>query len=118
MERCSRLAEVYKCVQDASAPSGNAADVARVIFPEARGPPGDRSRELTHISVSLVGKIASGVTARRLHPEVASYFAEVLKTLFDDMGLMSHLVSAPSPLTVCPHALSKAFKGCNMYFLL
>lgn len=95
MERFSRLAEVYRCVQAASAPSGSAADVARVIFPEARGPPGDRSRELTHISVSLVGKIASGVTARRLQPEVASYFVEVLKTLFDGMDLMSHLVSAP-----------------------
>lgn len=95
-EILSRLAAVYRCVETASKPRGSPVDVARWMFPLVCGGEG---AELTRISVTVVGKIASCVTAERssrlLHfpPEVASYFTELLKMLFDDLNLMSHLVS-------------------------
>lgn len=95
-ETLFRLAAVYRCVETASKPRGIPEDVARWMFPQVCGGEG---AELTRISVTVVGKIASCVTAQRsrrlLHfpPEVASYFTELLKVLFDDLNLMSHLVS-------------------------
>lgn len=87
----SRLAEVYRCIETASKPRGSPADVARCIFPQVCG---DEGTELTRIGVTVVGKIASCLTAQSsLVPEVSSYFTELLKVLFDDMNLMSHLVS-------------------------
>lgn len=90
-ESFSRLAEVYQCIETASKPDCSPADVAGRIFPQVCG---GESAELTRIGVTVVGKIASCVTAQSsLLPDVASYFTEVLKVLFDDMNVMSHLVS-------------------------
>lgn len=91
-ESFSRLTEVYRCVETASKPGGSPADVARWMFPLVCG---SRGADLTHIAVTVLGRIASCVTAQSssLLPVVASYFTELLKVLFDDMKLMSHLVS-------------------------
>lgn len=87
----SLLAEVYRCVETASKPRGSPAEVARWMQPQVCG---SGSADLTRIGLTVVGKIASCVTAQSsLLPEVASYFTELLKVLFDDMKLMSHLVS-------------------------
>lgn len=105
-ESFSRLAEVYRCVQTASKPRGSPADVARWMFPQVRG---SGSAEMTRIGLTVVGKIASSVTAQSsLAPEVASYFTELLKVLLDDMSLMSHLVSAPRSES------STARHGCHI----
>lgn len=111
-ERFNQLADVCRCLQTGSCPSRSAADTARVVFSGVCGLTGedrvaapagssgscrDSSMELTCISVTLVGKITSSVTAQSLRPEVASYFVEILTVLFEDMGLMSQLVSAPPP---------------------
>lgn len=106
-ERFDRLTDVYKCLQTGSSPSRSAAEVARVMFSGVCGLPDedregfcrDSSMELTYISVTLTGKITSSVMAQSLLPEVASYFVEILRVLFQDMDLMSQLVSAlhPSP---------------------
>lgn len=88
----SRLADVYRYVETGSEPRCSPADVARWVFPQVCG---GESAELTRIGVTVVGKIASCLTARSslLPPEVAFYFTELLKVLFDDLDLMSHLVS-------------------------
>lgn len=104
-ERFDRLTDVYKCLQTGSSPSRSAAEVAHVMFSGVCGlPDEDRegfcresSMELTYISVTLTGKITSSVMAQSLLPEVASYFVEILRVLFQDMDLMSQLVSAPPP---------------------
>lgn len=109
MERCvhtesfSRLAEVYRCVETASRPRGSPAEVARWMFPQVCGGEG---AEVTTIGVTLVGKIASCLVDQgSLLPEVASYFTELLKVLFDGMDLMSHLVSGLLSFTATPYVM-------------
>lgn len=107
MERCTvkdrldQLTDVYTCLQTGSCSSRSSAEMARVIFSGVCEPSDgdgdgychDSNMELTYISVTVVGKIAFCLTTQSLQPEVASYFSEILKVLFEDMDLMSQLVS-------------------------
>ncbi|XP_044191111.1 protein Lines homolog 1 isoform X2 [Thunnus albacares] len=94
------LTDAYRCFLSGSCPSERAADLACVIFAEMcgrvagedRGYYHDKSVELTCISLTLVEKITSSLTAESLTPEVTSYCVEILRVLFQDMDLMSQLV--------------------------
>lgn len=93
------LSHAYKCLQNEARPAVSAGTLAATIFAGAAevsaedGESGSGgSVELTYLSLTLVRKIASSLTARNLPPGVASYFAEVLKKIIDEMDLMSHLV--------------------------
>uniref|UniRef100_A0A8C4EHG0 Lines homolog 1 n=1 Tax=Dicentrarchus labrax TaxID=13489 RepID=A0A8C4EHG0_DICLA len=114
-QRFDCLTDAYRCFLTGSCPSGGAADVAAVILSgvcaqlsgeEDRGcAPAARCRELSCVSVSLLERISSSLAdqspadqspaVQSLPPAVALYCAEVLRVLFQDMGLMSQLVSAP-----------------------
>lgn len=98
------LTDVYRCFQAGSCPSHSAAEAADEIFSmilpgeDGRCAPagychGNRS-ELTYISLTLVEKIISSLTSRSLPPPVALYCADIERVLFQDMDLMSQLVSA------------------------
>lgn len=99
------LTDVYRCFQTGSRPSHSAAEVAGVIFTTIlrgedgqRAPAGhrhDNRSELTCISLTLVEKIISSLTSRSLPPPVESYCADIERVLFEDVDLMSQLVSAP-----------------------
>lgn len=99
------LTDVYRCFQTGSCPSHSAAEAADEIFsmilPGEDGqcaPAGyyhDNRSELTYISLTLVEKIISSLTSRSLPPPVALYCADIQRILFQDMDLMSQLVSAP-----------------------
>lgn len=79
--------------------------MAGVIFSEVRGLAGqdrdcapagyDSGMELSYISVTLVEKITSSLTSQILAPAVALYCVDILRMLFQDMDLMSQLVSGP-----------------------
>lgn len=100
-DRLDQLTDVYKCLQTGSCSGRSSAEMARVIFSvvcelpdgDGHGSCHDSSMELTYIGVTVVGKIASYLTTQSLQAEVASYFVELLKVLFEDMDLMSPLVS-------------------------
>lgn len=100
--RFERLSHAYKCLENGACPSVSAATLASIIFVEAAevsdedGETGPASsEELTYLSVTLVRKITSSLTARSLPPGVAPYFEETLNKLFHEMDLMSHLVRGP-----------------------
>ena len=103
-ERFDCLTDAYRSLQTSSCPRQSAAELAGVIFSGARGAlPGedrehchDNSVELTYISVTLVEKITSSLTSQQsLPPAVASFCLDILRVLFQDMDLMSLLVSVP-----------------------
>lgn len=111
------LTDVYRCFQAGSCPSHSAAEAADEIFSmilpggDGRCAPagychGNRS-ELTYISLTLVEKIISSLTSRSLPPPVALYCADIGRVLFQDMDLMSQLVSARlSSCSVKKHQLN------------
>lgn len=105
--RFERLSQVHRCLQSGSRPGVSAATLASLLMEgagevsrEGGGPAG--SLELTGLSMSLLRKITSSLTARSLPPALASYLVETVKILVHEMDLMSHLVSPP------PQMLSEA----------
>lgn len=101
-ESFERLSRVYRCLQGGSVPGISAASLASLLAEGARevsreggGPAG--SLELTGLSMTLLRKISSSLTARSLPPPLAPYLVETLKMLVDEMDLMPHLVSRPPP---------------------
>lgn len=98
--RFERLSQVYRCLQSGSRPSVSAATLASLLMEgacevsrEDDGPAG--SLELTGLSMTLLRKITSSLTARSLPPDLDSYLVETLTILVHEMDLMSHLVSRP-----------------------
>ncbi|XP_047437210.1 protein Lines homolog 1 [Mugil cephalus] len=100
------LTDAYRCFVNGTCPKQSAADLASVIFSAvsvqvsaelreydtASEYSSVNSCEVTCMSVTLVEKMSSGITSQSLSPQVTLYCAEVLKVLFGDMDLMSHLV--------------------------
>lgn len=98
--RFEQLSQVYRCLQSGSRPRISAAALASLLMEGAcevsrddGGPAG--SPELAGLSMTLLRRITSSLTARSLPPVLASYLVETLKILVDEMDLMSHLVSRP-----------------------
>uniref|UniRef100_A0A3Q3M041 Lines homolog 1 n=1 Tax=Mastacembelus armatus TaxID=205130 RepID=A0A3Q3M041_9TELE len=100
------LTDAYRCFLKGSCPSESAADVAGMIYSGVCGVVHgeDRERvpaeychessvELTCISVTLVEKMSCSLTSQSHPPEVRLYYEETLRMLFQDMDLMSQLVS-------------------------
>lgn len=96
--RFERLSQVSRGLQSGSRPSVSAAALASLLMEGAGevsredGGPAS-SLELTGLSLTLLRKITSSLTARSLPPALASYLAETLNILVHEMDLMSHLVS-------------------------
>ena len=99
------LTDAYRCFLTGSCPSRSSADVAGVIFFGVCGlVPGEtaecapsecckvNSLELTCISLTLVEKM-SCLVSQSQPPEVTAFCGEILSVLFQDMDLMSKLVS-------------------------
>uniref|UniRef100_A0A3P8RK05 Lines homolog 1 n=1 Tax=Amphiprion percula TaxID=161767 RepID=A0A3P8RK05_AMPPE len=85
-----------------SRPDRSAADVAAVMFGGLRGLVPVQLREelcseaeMICISVTLLEKITSSLTAQSLPIQLTLYSEEVLRVLFGDMNLMEQLVSVP-----------------------
>lgn len=104
-ERFDLLTEVFRCLQAGSCPVRSTAEVSAVVLSCVCGLPSapvgysrGSSEELTCIGLTTVGKIASTFTEQNLSLEVSLYFEETLRLLFEEMDLMSHLVSTPPPL--------------------
>ena len=116
--RADCLTEAYRCFLSGSCPSQCAADLACVIFAgvcerltgDDREYCDEKSVELTCISLTLVKKMMSSLMAQRLHPQVTLYCVDILRVLFEEMDLMSQLVSGPTSLRLS--------KNTNKYFLL
>ncbi len=110
-ERFHRLTDAFRCFQTGSRPRHSAADVAGVMFSGVSGLPGEdrcspprhccdrRSAELTCISVTLVEKITCSLSSQSLQPAAAAYYEEIIRVLFQEMDLMSRLVSTRLVLT-------------------
>ncbi|CAK6975857.1 protein Lines homolog 1 [Scomber scombrus] len=98
--RSDCLTAAYRCFQSGSCPSQCVADLASVIFAgvcgrltgDDREDCYDKSVELTCISLTLVKKMISSLTAQSLTPQVTLYCVEILRVLFEEMDLMSQLV--------------------------
>ncbi|XP_068597759.1 protein Lines homolog 1 [Brachionichthys hirsutus] len=98
------LTDVYRCLQARSSPGRRAAEAAAVIASglghagpcastqhrcDGTGP--CASTVLTHVSLTLVGKMASALAGQELPPAVGLYFTEVLR-MVPDRDLMPRLV--------------------------
>lgn len=101
-ERFDCLTDVYRCFLTGSCPSQSAADVAGVIFSgvcalvpgeDRECVPAEYTVALTCSSLTLVEKMTSSLTSQSQPPEITSYCTEILRMLFQDMDLMSQLVS-------------------------
>uniref|UniRef100_A0A3Q1GV57 Lines homolog 1 n=1 Tax=Acanthochromis polyacanthus TaxID=80966 RepID=A0A3Q1GV57_9TELE len=94
------LTDAYRCFLSGSRPDRSAADVAAVMFGGLCGlvPVQLREERCTEaemicISVTLLEKITSSLTAQSLPVQLTLYSEEVLRVLFGDMNLMEQLVS-------------------------
>ncbi|XP_027137691.1 protein Lines homolog 1 isoform X3 [Larimichthys crocea] len=78
----------------------------------------DNSVELTYIGVTLVEKITSSLTSRSLPAAVTSYCTEILRVLFQDLDLMTHLVHQfQAEDQIISHLAAKTVSTCVLYHL-
>ncbi|TNN75309.1 Protein Lines 1 [Liparis tanakae] len=126
-EPLDSLADVYRCFQRGSCPGQSAADAARLISSGVCGlvpgedgarSPSARSVELSCLALSLVERITSSLASGSLSPAAASYYVEVLEVLFQDMGLMSHLMDHfQAEDQIISHLAAKTVSTCVCYQL-
>lgn len=83
------LTDTYRCFLTGSCPTRSPADMAGMIF---TGVCELVPMELTCISLTLVDKMIH-LRSQSQPPEVSVFCAELLRVLFQDMDLMSQLVS-------------------------
>lgn len=90
------LSAVYRCFLSSFGPEPSCRDVAVLIRSGLSGrvPGGDRSWELTSISLSLVKQLCGSPALQNLPAESAGRWKEVLRVLVEDLGLMSQLVGS------------------------
>ncbi|KAM7014939.1 protein Lines homolog 1 [Tautogolabrus adspersus] len=120
------LSKMYRCLLTGRCPDLSAAEVVDVIFSGVCGPVSgedkkrchDNSVERSCMSLSLVDRIASGLTSRSFSPAVTSYCEEVLRLLFGDRDLMSQLVhQLQSEDLIVSHLAAKSVSTCVFYSL-
>ncbi|XP_031733375.1 protein Lines homolog 1 isoform X2 [Anarrhichthys ocellatus] len=129
-ERFDCLTDAYRCFLSGSCPSQRAVDVAGLILSGVCGLVPevgalslsahchDSSVELTCLSLTLVERITSRLTSRSLSPAVTLYCVEILVVLFQDLGLMSHLIHQfQTEDQIISHLAAKTVSTCVFYQL-
>ncbi|XP_074522784.1 protein Lines homolog 1 [Halichoeres trimaculatus] len=122
------LAHVYRCFVTGSSPNGTPAQLADSILSRVRGQALAYDKDCCHdnsvacfslhISLSLMGRITCSLTSQSFNPAMTSYSEEVMRVLFEDMDLMSHLIHHfQSEDQVISHLAAKTVSACVFYFL-
>uniref|UniRef100_A0A3P8RJL7 Lines homolog 1 n=1 Tax=Amphiprion percula TaxID=161767 RepID=A0A3P8RJL7_AMPPE len=119
------LTDAYRCFLSGSRPDRSAADVAAVMFGGLRGLVPVQLREelcseaeMICISVTLLEKITSSLTAQSLPIQLTLYSEEVLRVLFGDMNLMEQLVHHfQAEDQIISHLAAKCASACVFFHL-
>uniref|UniRef100_A0A3Q1FLI0 Lines homolog 1 n=1 Tax=Acanthochromis polyacanthus TaxID=80966 RepID=A0A3Q1FLI0_9TELE len=119
------LTDAYRCFLSGSRPDRSAADVAAVMFGGLCGlvPVQLREERCTEaemicISVTLLEKITSSLTAQSLPVQLTLYSEEVLRVLFGDMNLMEQLVHHfQAEDQIISHLAAKCASACVFFHL-